>query len=100
MRSDIGEGYYRTIFGNGIYLLGSLKHLMERDGRDVERLVEPVVVEIIIGSAFANVRTHTDGVEHEVDLSAQKLLRFNENVLQIVVVSGVGSNNRCVDFLG
>jgi len=74
VRSHVGQRNHRAILGDGVHLLGGLQHLVERNGRDVERLIEPVIVEVVVSAALAHVRTHADGMQHEVDFTAQQLL--------------------------
>ena len=60
LRSHVCKGYHRTIFGNGILLLSHLKHLVERDSRDVEGLLQEIVVEIVVRAMLAHIGTHTN----------------------------------------
>ena len=73
---------------------------MERDGRDVERLREEVVVQIVVGAALADVGRHADRVEHEVELAAEVFHGLVDQVLQIGDARGIGRNDDRVALLG
>ena len=73
---------------------------MERDGGDVQRFLEIAVVQVIVGAVFAHVGAHTDGVEHEVHLSAEDAHAFFKNLLQILHAGGVGGDDGGADLLG
>ena len=45
-----------AVIVDGIELLGTLNHLVERNGRDVERGVEHLVVQVIVCTVLADVR--------------------------------------------
>ena len=60
LRSHVGQGNHRTVVGNGVLLLGNLEHFMERDGRNVERLLEITIIEVIVCAVFAHVGAHAN----------------------------------------
>ena len=100
LRSHVGECYHRTVLGNGVELLGHLKHLVEGDGGDVEGFLEITVIQIVVGAVLAHVGAHTDGVKHKVNLSAQHLHRLFKYLLQVLHTGGICRDDRGTNLLG
>lgn len=71
LRSYVSESYYRTPLIDSIQLLGYLQHLVERDSRNIQSLVQEIVVEIIVCTMLTNIRAHSNRVEHEVNLATE-----------------------------
>ena len=79
---------------------GHLDGLVERNGRDVERLREEIVIQIVIGASLADVGRHADRVEHEIEFAPEVLHRLVDQVLQIPDARGVGRNDDRIALLG
>ena len=73
---------------------------MERNGRNIERLGEEIVIQVVIGAAFADVGRHADRVEHEVELAAEMLHRLVDEVFEVLYARGVGRDDDRVALLG
>ena len=73
---------------------------MERNSRDVERLLQIIIIQIIVCAMLAHVRTHADRVEHEVDFTAEQFHRILEYLFQILNACCVCRYNRSVKLLG
>ena len=99
MRGNVSKCHNGTIFGNCVYLLSGLQHLVERDSRDIKSLVQPIVVQIIVCAAFAHVRAHSDRMQHKVDFAAQQFLCLYKDVFQVFVAGGICCHNRSVNLL-
>ena len=68
---NIAKGHNRPVLADGIKLLCTLNHLVERYRRHVERRVEHLVVKVVVSAMLTNVGRHTDGMQHEINLPAQ-----------------------------
>ena len=97
---DVRKRHDRTPVVDGVFLAGHLNDLVERNGRNVERLGEEIVIQIVVGAALADVGRHADRVEHEVELAAEMLHRLVDQVLQILDARGVGRNDNRIAFFG
>jgi len=94
LRCHITQSYDRTVFGNSVHLLGSLYHLMERYCRNVQRLIQHIVIQVIVCTFLAYIRRHTDRMKDKIHLTAQHFHRAFEYILQIFHTGGI----RCYDF--
>ena len=97
---DIRERHDRPPVVDGVLLAGHLNGLVERNGRDVERLREEIVIQIVIGASLADVGRHADRVEHEIEFAPEVLHRLVDQVLQIPDARGVGRNDDRIALLG
>ena len=100
LSSHIGQSDNRGIFVEGIELFGHLQHLVKRDGTDVERLRKVVVVQIVVRTLLTYVEAHADGMEDEVNLSAEQTLALGEYLFQVFHTGGIGRDDRCVELFG
>ena len=100
LRGDVRKGDDRTPVVDGVLLAGHLDGLVERNGRDVERLREEIVIQIVIGASLADVGRHADRVEHEIEFAPEVLHRLVDQVLQIPDARGVGRNDDRIALLG
>ena len=66
---------------------------MQGKGRHIEGFVVVLVLQLVVFNALADVGRHPDGVQHEVELSAQLLHRLVHQVLQVSNVRGIGWND-------
>ena len=73
---DVRKRHDRTPVVDGVLLTGHLNDLVERNGRNVERLGEEIVIQIVVGAALADVGRHADRVEHEVELAPEMFHRL------------------------
>ena len=99
LRADVGEGHDGAALGEGVLLEPGLDDPVERDGRDVERLEEPVVVEVLVGAVLADVHAHPDRVDDEVHRPVLGL-HFVEERFELAVVRGVGVDDGAAGLLG
>ena len=74
----------RTVFIDGIQFFGRLNHFMERNGGNIQRLVQEAVIQIVIRTLLAHVHAHSHGIKHEVDFASHHLLCLRKELLQIV----------------
>ena len=95
---DVAQRHDRTPFAQGVFLAQHLDHLVERNGRYVERLLQVIVVQVVVGAALAYVGRHADRVEREVERPAEVLHRLVHEVFQIGHRRGVGRDDRSVAF--
>ncbi len=99
MRADIRKSHDRAAVGQRIRLQGMMDDAVEADGRDVEGLVIPTVVEIFVGHLFAHVDAHADGVHDEVDLP-EVFFGLFEEAPDVVVAGSVGPNEGAAGLFG
>ena len=99
MRADIRKRYDRAAVGQRIGLQGMMDNAVEADGRDVEGLVIPGIVEIFIGHLLAHVDAHADGVHDKVDLP-EVFFGLIEEAPDVVVAASIGPDERAAGFFG
>ncbi len=73
---------------------------MEREGGDVERLAEVVVVEGFVGTVLAHVGRHANGVEHEVEGTSEVFHCLIDKRAEVVETGGIGSNDGAAVGIG
>ena len=73
---DIRERHDRPPVVDGVLLAGHLDRLVERDRRNVERLGEVIVIQVVVCAPLADVGRHADRVEHEVELAPEMFHRL------------------------
>ena len=93
------QSQHTRILIQRIQFLSHLQHLVERNGRDVERLVQETIVKIIISALLSHVGTHGTGVEHKVNLATQRLLSLREKHLQVFHTGSICCNHSCISLL-
>src|SRR5690606_31689999 len=69
---------------------------MKTHCRDVESLLIPLVVHLGVMLSFSHVQSHADRVKYEVDLSAEVLHRFLEEIAKVIEVGYVGADHRSI----
>ena len=95
---DIRESDDRPPFVDGVLLAGDLNGLVEGDGRNIERLGQVVVVEVIVGAALADVGRHADRVEHEVELATEVLHGLVDEVFEVLDAGSVCRDDDRIAF--
>ncbi len=99
LRADVRERDDGTAVGEGVLRESRLHDPVERDGRDVERLEVPVVVEVFVGPVLPHVDAHADRVNDEIN-GAMLGLHLVEERFDLVVFLRVGVDDRAPGQLG
>ena len=98
--SHVTQSQDRTIVGNSTQFLGSLYHLVERHGRNIQCLAQHIVIQIVVRTFLTHVGRHSDGVKYKVNRSAQHFHGALEHVLQIFYAGSVGRDYLTMQLLG
>nr|GFD41042.1 hypothetical protein [Tanacetum cinerariifolium] len=78
LSGDVAEGHHATPLVEGVLLFGHGQHLVQAQGRHIERLLEEFVVEVAVALALADVGAHANGVQQKVDFATEVGLGFRK----------------------
>ena len=100
LRGDVTQTENAAPVAHSVALVERLHQAVERHGADVKGLLHPLVLDVGVRAFFAHVERHSDGVQHEVDLSPEMLLGFVHEFFQVLVAGGIRADDLGIELLG
>ena len=102
LSGHVGQGQHRAVFVDNVHFFGYLQKSVERQSRHVHAFQKPIVVQIAVGAALANVGQHMSAAPAlwEVCRRAQGGGSHRFLILTILISPNISSNCPCGEDSG